>query len=283
MIRPQLYFLALLIGLYLLVMPAFVRYLAERPLEEKLGYFPAKEVVKASVAEHKQSVAALIMLQVMYYFGGSIDRYDAERKFQTDYTNMARLIKASNYLDPYNFDIYYLSQAAFPLGPNGARFVNGLIENGMKYRTWDADMPFYAGFNAAFILKDYAEAARLLQRASEISGNSLYASLAMKFFNKAGEADFGIRFMDSMAKNAPDDTMRRLYQNKKRLLEGVKVISIALQRYNEKYGHNPTTITELVTEGLLLRLPKDPFGGNFYLTDEGVVETTSGGLSVKGI
>lgn len=278
MARLPLYLLLVFLGGYTLVFPAFTKYLVDRPIEERLGYLPAKELLKGVAGEHKQSVTAVLMLKVMYYFGGTIDRNS-----QADYTSMARLIQTANYIDPYSFDLYYLAQAAFPTGVNGATFVNNLIKNGMKYRTWDADLPFYAGYNSAFVLHDFPEAARFLQRASELSGNEIYASLSMKLFNKAGEIDFAIIFVESMIKNASDDKIRSLYLKKKGLLESVKIINSAVTGYKERFGNNPADLQALLNTGFLNKLPVDPFGGKFIITNDGVVETTSGSLSLKGI
>ncbi len=47
---------------------------------------------------------------------------------------------------------------------------NELPEYGMRYRTWDYYLPFFAGFNYAYFLKDYENAARCYKRVGELTG-----------------------------------------------------------------------------------------------------------------
>jgi len=46
-------------------------------------------------------------------------------------------------------------------------------------------------------------------------------------------------------------------------------------KFREANKTNPASINELVTAGFLKSVPKDPYGGEFYLTDKGKVESTS--------
>src|ERR1035437_4961022 len=61
----------------------------------------------------------------------------------------------------------------------------------MKYRTWDWQLPFFAGFNSAFFLKDYAAAARYYQRAGELSGSDLSRLLAGRYGPGATDSPLG--------------------------------------------------------------------------------------------
>lgn len=266
---------------YFLLLSPFTLYLNNRLFEEKLGYLPQKEIVSCLAADHRQLVGALVLIKVIYYFGGILEKQGNKLNLTSDYTTMARFIRTANYLDPYNADLYYFTQAAFAQGENGTRFVNDLLQNGMKYRIWDVEIPFFAGFNAAFTLKDYKKAAEYMKRSSELTGDPLYSSLAVKFFNQAGETDFGILFMASMEKDARDEKIRRLYHDKKNLLIASKKISLAVNAYQDRYHHLPRDLNELVRAGFLAKIPRDPFGGAFYLSPEGTVESSSGNLTLR--
>jgi hypothetical protein len=266
---------------YLLLLPPFTGYMRSKQYEERLGYLPRKELVGCLAADQRQLVASLLMIEVIYYFGGYLEKRDNKLTLPLDYRAMAGYLRTVAFLDPYNSDVYYFTQASYSDSVKGARFANELLETGMKYRTWDPELPFFAGFNAAFTLKDYKKAAGFMKRAGEITGDPLYVSLAAKFFNEAGETDFGILFMELMEKNAKDEKIRRLYRDKKDLLIAVREIKNAVNLYVERNRTVPRNLEELRMAGLLKKIPRDPFGGKLYLTPRGTVESTSGSLAIR--
>jgi hypothetical protein len=178
-------------------------------------------------------------------------------------------------MDPYNMDAYYFTQATFVWEVRGARDVNKVLAYGMKYRTWDYWLPFYAGFNSAYFLKDYKAAAGYMSKAAEISGESLFTNLAARYFYEAGEVDFGILFIKSMEDNATDPRVKKLYETRKQALLAVKEINTALTTYRMRYKRPPRDLSQLVATGILEQLPKDPYGGTFFLNEKGGVESTS--------
>ncbi|HVO65932.1 MAG TPA: hypothetical protein VMT12_05540, partial [Syntrophales bacterium] len=60
----------------------------------------------------------------------------------------------------------------------------------------------------------------------------------------------------------------------------VKDIKHAVNLYRDRFHVLPRNIDELSKAGLLTRIPRDPFGGKFYITREGKVESTSKSLSL---
>ena len=52
------------------------------------------------------------------------------------------------------------------------RETNELLEKGTRYRDWDWNLPFYAGFNNFFFLHDNAKASELLATAAQRPGPS---------------------------------------------------------------------------------------------------------------
>ncbi len=279
--RALISLLAVLFMSYFLVLFPFMQYINSKPYDEKLGYLPRKELVGCLSADHKQLVGALLIMKVVYYFGGVLEKQDNKLNLPLDYYAMARYIRTANFLDPYNMDLYYFTQATYSDSPKGARFIDELLSNGMKYRTWDSELPFFAGFNEAFTLKDYKKAAEYMKRAGEISRDPQYNTLAARFFNEAGESDFGILFMESMEKNARDEKIRRLYHDRKNLLIAVKKIRDSVNIYRQRYQRLPHDLGELLKVGLLRKIPRDPYGGKFYLTPDGKIESTSGSLSLR--
>ena len=159
--------------------------------------------------------------------------------------------------------------SSFTWGLGRVKEVNSLLKYGMKYRDWDYQLPFYAGFNAAYFLKDYAEGARLMKVAAERSGSPLFTKLAARYFYQARETDLGVVFIQAVLEQTRDKKLRAVYQTRLDALQAVQVIEIAVKKYQQQFAYRPQDLDDLVVYGLLVTLPEDPYGGKFSLAPDG--------------
>jgi len=273
MMRKFLFFV--LIALYLPVAVLIGADLKNRPVEVKLGYVPEGRLLKYLPRDQQPMISQWFILKVIFYFGTVIDHWFQQDMVQPEYYTMFKTVETAVILDPYNMDAYYFAQAAFTWELGRARDVNRLLIYGMKYRTWDYWLPFYVGFNNAYFLHDYTEAAFYMQKAAEISGNSMYTNLAARFYYEAGDSRLGVAFLDNMINQAKDPKVKRLYELRKVALQDVEKIETALRRYKKFYGLPPKDISRLVDLGFLPFIPQDPYGGTFFLDSLGQVRSTS--------
>ena len=269
-------FIAAVLGYSAVIVP-FSTYLHNRPVQIKLGYTPDAKAIRYATADQRYLVADWAVLKVIFYFGELIEKARGTELFQStpDYLGMFKTLQTALRVEPYNKDAYYFAQAAFTWELGRFKEVNNMLEYGMRYRTWDSQLPFFAGFNCAYFMKDYKKAAEYMEKAAVISHNSLYTTLAARFFYEAGTTDLGIVFIESMIKNAKDDNERKLYQTRRDALLAIQRLTSAVERYKQRFGGRPGSLVELVTRGILRRLPADPYGGTFYLDEKGIVRSTS--------
>lgn len=270
----RLLFVAL-IACYILCIAPFASYMKNRPVAVKLGYVPSAEVLRIAVGDQKLLVAHAAVVKVLVYFGTLVDNLNKKVVLPVEYLNMYKTLQSAVKLDPYNSDAYYFAQAAFTWEVGRAEEVNLMLDYGMKYRTWDYTLPFYAGFNAAYFLKQYEPAARYMTRAAEISGNPLLTNLAARYFFESDKSELGIRFLEMMEKGSRDEQVKKIYQMRRTALEAVVKIQAAVALFSEQNGRIPERIEELIGHGILDKLPEDPYGGRFYLDNAGSVRTTS--------
>lgn len=249
--------------------------MSSRPLLVKLGSAPNAKVVNLIAGRYKAQLASWWVTKVLFYFGSLVDVDDRQLKTAPEYFNMYKTLEAAVQLDPYNMDAYYFAQASFTWGLGRIKDVNALLKYGMKYRDWDYQLPFYAGFNAAYFLHDYAEGARLMKVAAERSGSPLFTKLTARYFYQARETDLGVVFIQSVLKQTKDKNIRAVYQARLNALQAVQVIETAVKKYQQQFGHQPKNLDELVVYGFLMSLPKDPYGGKFSLSDDGTVTSSS--------
>jgi tetratricopeptide (TPR) repeat protein len=261
---------------YALLAGPFSAYMREKPIEEKLGYVPSVKLVRLMSADHRESAAAFLVLKVIVYFGGIVDKQQSNViTAPPDYLGMSRLLHNAVYLDPYNMDAYYFAQSFLTWEAKQVQVANKLLENGMKYRTWDWYLPFFAGFNYAYFLKDYENAARYYKRAADLTGNELYISLTGRYLQSSGQTGLAVAYLSTMLKTARDETARKSFKVRLLAFQEVLRIEHACEEFVQNKGRMPKSLAELEAAGLLADEPVDPYGGHFYLENDGKVNTTS--------
>ncbi|RMH39816.1 MAG: hypothetical protein D6694_10815 [Gammaproteobacteria bacterium] len=265
----------LFLAVYVNLVVPLKSFMDNRPVAVKLGYLPDGKVLRYTVADQKPLVAELAVLKVLFYFGSLVEQWQNQIAIPPEYYNMYRMIESAVRLDPYNMDAYYFAQAAFTWEVGHAEDVNHLLSYGMNYRTWDWYLPFFRGFNAAYFLKDYQSAAEDMKRAAELSGSALFTNLAARYFYEAGHNDLGIAFLRAMVQRERDPKVKKAFSLRLEALEKVKQLQSAVVAYQKKFGRLPGQLGDLVTSGMIDAVPRDPYGGQFYIQPDGKVRSTS--------
>lgn len=264
-----------LLVLYALILGPFSGYMRSKPIEEKLGYVPSIKVIKALSADHKELLGAGLVMKVVMYFGGLVDQEAKAVVRPPDYLGMSRMLHGAVKLDPYNMDAYYFAQAFLVWDAQQVKVANDLLDYGMQYRTWDWYLPFFSGFNHAYFLKDYPKAAVYYRRAADLSGDQLFATLAGRYFQEAGQTELAVGYLKGMLATARDELARKSFATRLKAFQEVRRIELARDRYREKMGRMPESVDQLLKGGYLAPPPVDPYGGLFFLDETGKVSTTS--------
>ena len=261
---------------YILAVFAMADYMRSKPFVEKLGYIPSVNTLKVISADHKQFLSSALIMKVLIYFGGLIEKAGNKLQIPADYPAMSRTIDAALKLDPYNMDGYYFAQGILAWDVGKAELANSFLERGMKYRSWDWQLPYFAGFNYAFFLKDYGNAARLYRRAAELSGNEMFMNLTGRYMQRSGNTKMAIAYLGMMAKNARQDSMKRTLLTRRAAFIEVLKIEEARDDFVQQNGKLPVSLNDLVSGGFLPRIPQDPYGGKFFIQNDGNISSTSG-------
>lgn len=264
--------LALLAAMYLCLTIPLADFMRDRPFLEKVGYVPQGGVMKLLCADQKQAVAAFLVTKVLSYYGGAVAQGPGPRP---DHSGMRKVLEPAVKLDPYNMDAYYFAQGILTWETGQIAEANALLDYGMQYRTWDWYLPFFAGFNSAYFLKDYSAASRYYQRAAEVSGSELFANLAGRYMHASGRTDLALIYLETMEKGARNEAVKAAFATRLQALREVRRIERARDLYQEKRGFIPASIEVLLSEGLLSPPPVDPYGGTFFIDPSGQVSSTS--------
>jgi tetratricopeptide (TPR) repeat protein len=243
-----------------------------RPPQARLGFFPPAPVIKALSADHYQFMSQVISLQCLFYFGTLVEL----RSQAPDWWKIYRAVYTSTRLDPYNMDAYYFAQAVLTWETGMIQQAVQLLEYGFAHRSWDWHLPFYISFDYAFFLKDYEKAGMYLKKAAELRPEvEWYATLAARYFYEGGSTALALSYLKEMIPAARNETIKKRLVTRARAFEAVLQIEQAITTYKERFQADPEDLERLVEAGVLQRLPKDPYGGEFYLDEQGKVRTTS--------
>lgn len=274
--RPAVKILIVSLFLYAVIIAPFSEYMRNKPIEEKLGYVPSLKVLRVLSVDQKELVGASLIMKVLMYFGGlSLKANDKVMPEPPDYVMMSRIIHGALQLDPYNMDGYYFAQSFLTWDVKQYQVANNLLDYGMKYRTWDWYLPFFAGFNSAYFMKDYSTAAKYYKRAGELSGSDLSKMLAGRYMQESGQTALAIAYLSLMEKSSRNPVIKKNYQIRLTAFKEVRRIELARDRYKEAKEQAPSSVEQLVQGGFLTPPPVDPYGGQFYFEPDGNVATTS--------
>jgi hypothetical protein len=246
-----------------------------KPVEDKLGLVPKAEALRLLAGDQKQVVGELLILKVLMYFGGMLDKDQAKIATPPDYQAMSRIIHAAVKLDPYNMDAYYFAQSILVWDVKQFKVANDLLEYGMKYRSWDWYLPYFAAFNDAYFLKDYQSAAKYYKITADLTGDPLFMNLAGRYLNEAGHTGLAVAYLSAMAKSAKNPAIKKTLTIRLQALEASRTIELARDAFYRSHKRLPSSVSELVEQGFLKETPVDPYGGVFYLEPDGKVRTTS--------
>jgi len=267
--------LLVLVLSYLAIISSFTSHMKNRPFLERMGYTPEPLVLKFFSADQYRLSAAFLIVKVISYYGSLVEQYQNKIYIPPEYPEMGKTIETAVKLDPYNMDSYYFAQAIMIWGASQVKSTNELLEYGMQYRTWDFYLAYFAGFNYAFFLKDYANAAKYYKRVGELTGADLPMNLAGRYMYESGRTDLAVAYLSSMVKSSTNDAVKKSLQTRLDAFQGVGKIEQACTSFLNDRHRRPRSVEELVQKGYLEKVPVDPYGGTYYLDKQGKVRSTS--------
>jgi tetratricopeptide (TPR) repeat protein len=266
----------LLLAIFLIVvvgsMLPLTRIRDDRPVNARLGFYPPAPVIKALSGDHFQFLSQVISLQCLFYFGTLVE----ERGPEPDWKRIYQALYTSTRLDPYNMDAYYFAQAVLTWDAGMVRPAIELLEYGFSYRNWDWYLPFYISFDYAFFLKDYTKAAQYLKKAAELNPRAAwFSTLAARYYYEGGRTALALAYLKELIPTARNESIRKHLMIRAEALERILELEEAVSAYRKRFQQPPESIEKLVEKGFIERIPEDPYGGSFYLDEQGKVRTTS--------
>jgi tetratricopeptide (TPR) repeat protein len=215
-------------------------------------------VLKIIAGEFKGAMADYLLLEIGAFINAGENKSDA------DWDRVSFHFSQCMALDPYFQQTYRMAQAFLPWKGKVAE-ANALLEIAREHRPWDWYPGFYIGFNYFNTLKDYDKASEYLITASKIKGApALLATLGARLAQKTGQTRAALAFLIAMQSNPDyDEEAKQLIALRIEVLEGVLLLEKAIAVYQQRFGHDITSLQDLVTSGILKALPRNEDMGTY--------------------
>ena len=232
--------------------------------------------------EFKGLASDFLLFKFMTFIGGRVKEL---RNFDDQYwTYITETLETITDLDPYFWDAYLFAEMLLTWQAGKYEAANKLLLKARQYRTDDYRVPYYLGFNYFYFMKDNVNGAKYLMEASRLPGSHYWlASLAARLSAYASQHRIAIVFLKEMIGETKDERIIGEYMLRLKALEILDMLERKVTEYQETHEGMPSSLTELVTAGLIESIPEDPYGGEFVLREDGRVDTTSKMLIQKKV
>jgi tetratricopeptide (TPR) repeat protein len=242
---------------------------ADKPYD--IAFVPSPRSLRWISLGHPTLAANLLWLQAVQYTGDP--KADAR-----GWDRLRPLVDVVTDLDPRHG---YAYQTTGNILASAGRLEdsNAILEKGTRNVRDRYILPFHRAVNAFLYLGDYADAGRWFEIAARTPGAPPHLrEYVLAMYVKGDTAEAAVSFLQKMRDEAQDEESRKAldHQIKRAILErDAARIEEAAAEWRARHGGVGAVVLEsLVAEGLLPRVPPDPFGGVYYFDADGRVRST---------
>ncbi len=249
-----------------------------KTIAEDLKYLPSGKFLKGIALSYDEILADLLWIKAIGYFS---THYTEDK----DYKWLPHIIDITTSLDPYYSDPYEFGGVVFAEVLGDPQASTAILKKGMENvpkhnkRYWY--LPFFTAFNYMYYDGDYKKAARYLEIASSFPQRPDYLPLLVsRLYANTDDPGIAIPFLENMKQKAVSEEMEKQLEERIKEIkvkQHVLVLGKYQELFKEKTGRYPDSLDELVSYGLLKNIPKEPFGGYYYIdkTDNSVKSSSN--------
>jgi hypothetical protein len=239
----------------------------ERPYD--VGVVPPASAVRWLSLGHPTLLANLFYLRAVQYIGEP--RADAR-----GWERLYPVVDLVTELDPGHGYAYQVAGTILGSYDRVAES-NAILEKGMRNCPSRYILPFLRAFNAFYYDGDYAQAGHFVEIAARTPGApERLRQNVVAMYVKGDRTDAALAFLEQARAAAQDDETRRAIdaQVRQAVLErDAAVLDRAMAQYEVRHGMRPLLLAALVADGLVERIPEDPFGGVYVIGPDGRVRS----------
>jgi hypothetical protein len=246
-----------------------IRVAGDRPYDVSL--IPSASSLRWLSLGHPTLAANLFWLRAVQYMG---DAHADERGWE----RLRPLVEVITDLDR-GHGYAYQTSANILASAGLVADSNAILEKGTRNVPDRYIIPFQRAVNAFMYAGDYAEAGKWFGIAARTSGAPRrMQEYVVAMYAKGDRSDAAISFLGRLRDEAQDDESRRAidHQIQRATLErDASRLEQAAETYRERFLVPPICLEQLAAAGLVPAVPPDPFGGFYYLDEEGRIRSSA--------
>ncbi len=238
--------------------------------------FPA-EISRPFSFGLRSLVADVAFLEALQNYGGQKGQRTAAAGAADDRA-LGRLLTYATDVDEKFAGAYRFAGSSMPRHTSDRKVTNvfqaiTLLKKGVVERPDDWRIPFSLGFIQSFYLGHFLDAGRSLAVAAKTPGSPAYLPfLATRASAVGGDLDFAEKMARVMEEEATEEAGKEEWR--KRLLDlqmerGLRALDAAVERYQQRVGRLPRSMTDLIGAGELQAVPIEPHGGRYEIGPDG--------------
>jgi hypothetical protein len=215
-------------------------------------------MVKAIAGEFKGLLADYAVMEA----GSIIGKRDKVTK--DEWKTTTRLFDQALELDPYFQQSYMLLQGTLPWYTKDYDVTIALLEKSKNHRYWDWIPGFFIGFDYFYFAKDNLKASEALMEASRVKeAPPALATFGARLAQQSGKNETAISFLRSILEKEKDQDKREMLMKRINVHLVLDILEKGIAAYREKFGKNPDKLDDLISDGILAKLPDNPYGNPF--------------------
>ena len=236
---------------------------------EDFKYLPSGAFLKGAALSFDEVLADLLWIKAIGYFG---EHYRTDKNFHW----LPRLLDVTTTLDPYFDDPYEFGGIILASELNDVDGSTRLLKKGMdnvpKHHKRYWYLPFFTAFNYMYYKEDYQTAARYLEKAASFPQRPAYLPLLVaRLYANTDDPGVAIPFLEQMLGRAATPEIKEQLKQRIREIQvkrDIRLLTRARDQFKQSTGMYPLTLEQLVSRGVIKKIPAEPFGGSYILSEE---------------
>jgi hypothetical protein len=243
---------------------------ARIPVDQEVLILRSGPLLKKMSLGYDSLLADIYWTRAVQYYGQRVQNPGAKLDL------LWPLLDITTTLDPhllvaYRFGAIFLSEPE--AGADRPDLAIELVERGIAANPNEWRLGTDLGFLYYWHLKDYARASAAYLAASQVPHAPLWPKLmAARIAQTGGSFDISRMIWSQLYESTNNSTIKARALRELRSLkaqEDQAQLDMLAKQYQERFGHFPATITDMVTAGFLSGIPVDPAGIPYVLGPDG--------------
>lgn len=139
------------------------------------------------------------------------------------------------------------------------------LKSGMSRLPDEWQIPYWIGFNY-YQLGEYLAAAEYFDKAAACPQAPVFLKgIQPMMFYRAGRPDLGVVFLQGLKSSVKETRQLAAIERKLAWLQNLIMLEDRVGAFRTRFGRLPGGLDELVSSGLIGRVPEDVFGTGYYL------------------